>query len=71
MHSPHERERVKNALLKAGLPEKEIEENEVVDNALAIAEELHKLWLRHTPEASKLAPPQRTGGGMGLSPPNG
>lgn len=73
MYGPEEREKVRKALglrmleEAKGLTSEETEE--VVDNLLALAEVLHKVWLRHTPKPQKLAPPQRIEGGEGRGPP--
>ncbi len=67
---PHERERIKNALLQAGLSGKQIEDGDLVDKFFAVAEELHRTWVRHTPKHPKLAPKQETECGEGRSPPD-
>lgn len=69
MFTPEERERVYKTLLRAGVAKSEDEIQVTVDNVLALATELHKVWVRNTSRAQKSSSPQRTEGGMGRSPP--
>ncbi len=71
MLTPSERERIKNALLRAGMQSSEEEINAIVDNLEQLAICLHKVWVRHTRKAQNPVPPQKEGIETARSPPFG